>query len=185
MSAGRLHTQVCGSLGLERHAFEHIVSGLVRAGLIDAADATFEKDGKEIAYKRLSATAAGRALAPDATLDFELTAEVSGSGPRAKKRRAKLPKRSMAPVPEEPANVDAELEQALRQWRAAEAKHAGIPAFRIFSDRTLRELAAELPADETELLLIPGLSERKVRKYGGRLLSILHPPPPGSRHRPT
>jgi superfamily II DNA helicase RecQ len=65
------------------------------------------------------------------------------------------------------------VEDALRAWRREEAKRAGVPAFRILTDRTLRAIAARMPADETELLSISGVSARIAEKYGAGILHVL------------
>jgi DNA topoisomerase-3 len=66
------------------------------------------------------------------------------------------------------------VEDKLRQWRLAEAKRRGIPAFRIFSDQTLRAVAASRPATAAELLAIPGLGIGTVEKYGAQIYRLLH-----------
>jgi DNA topoisomerase-3 len=62
----------------------------------------------------------------------------------------------------------------LRQWRLAEAKRRGVPAFRIFSDQALKAVAARRPATAAELLAIPGLGIGTVEKYGAQIYRLLH-----------
>ena len=66
------------------------------------------------------------------------------------------------------------LEAALRNWRLAEAKRRGVPAFRIFSDRALQAMASTRPATAAELLAIPGIGIGTVEKYGAQLYRLLH-----------
>lgn len=54
----------------------------------------------------------------------------------------------------------------LRQWRTNTAKHEKIPAYLIFSDVTLREIARELPQSTDDLLRVKGIGEAKASKYG-------------------
>jgi DNA topoisomerase-3 len=61
----------------------------------------------------------------------------------------------------------------LRNWRLAEAKRRGVPAFRIFSDRTLRAIASNRPMTAGELLSIPGMGITGVEKYGHQIYRIL------------
>jgi DNA topoisomerase-3 len=63
---------------------------------------------------------------------------------------------------------------ALRNWRLAEAKRHGVPAFRIFNDRTLEAMAATRPGTAAELLAIPGIGISTVEKYGAQLYRLLH-----------
>ena len=59
--------------------------------------------------------------------------------------------------------VDEALFQSLRRVRMAEARKAGVPAYAIFSDATLRAMAAARPRTEAEFLAIPGVGEVKLR----------------------
>jgi DNA topoisomerase-3 len=46
--------------GLDRRSFEHLLGGLVRAGLVRVSEESFEKDGKRIEYQRASLTREAR-----------------------------------------------------------------------------------------------------------------------------
>jgi DNA topoisomerase-3 len=59
-ATGKLHRDTFPDGGLERRAFEHILGGLVRAGLVILSEESFEKDGKEITYQRATLTYEGR-----------------------------------------------------------------------------------------------------------------------------
>jgi ATP-dependent DNA helicase RecQ len=61
----------------------------------------------------------------------------------------------------------------LRAWRAATAKEQGVPAYVIFHDATLRQIAAESPASLAELATVSGIGENKLAKYGQQILAIL------------
>ena len=61
---------------------------------------------------------------------------------------------------------DEMLFQALRRLRMAEARKAGVPAYAIFSDATLRAMAALRPRNEMQFLAVPGVGEAKLRKHG-------------------
>jgi ATP-dependent DNA helicase RecQ len=91
---------------------------------------------------------------------------------RAAKATAKAAKpRRAAPIdlPEETVPV---FEQ-LRAWRAAAAKEQGVPAYVIFHDATLRQIATEAPSTLAELSTISGVGETKLAKYGQQILDIL------------
>jgi ATP-dependent DNA helicase RecQ len=62
--------------------------------------------------------------------------------------------------------------EQLRSWRAATAKEQGVPAYVIFHDATLRQIAAEFPASLAELSKVNGVGENKLAKYGEQLLSL-------------
>lgn len=63
--------------------------------------------------------------------------------------------------------------EALRAWRAAAAKEQGVPAYVIFHDATLRELATRHPSSIEELGTVTGVGESKLAKYGDKLLEVL------------
>lgn len=62
------------------------------------------------------------------------------------------------------------LFKVLKTWRKAKADELDMPAFVIFGDKTLRELAQRKPSTADELLQIYGLGEAKIEKFGTELL---------------
>jgi len=65
------------------------------------------------------------------------------------------------------------LFEALRVWRAAEAKNQRIPPYVIFHDAVLRDIAAVRPADLDELAQIKGVGASKLQRYGAAVLRLL------------
>ncbi|WP_405938252.1 DNA helicase RecQ [Streptomyces sp. NBC_00726] len=63
--------------------------------------------------------------------------------------------------------------EALRAWRSAQAKELGLPAYVIFHDATLREIATLRPTTLGELGGISGLGEKKLATYGEGVLEVL------------
>jgi ATP-dependent DNA helicase RecQ len=63
--------------------------------------------------------------------------------------------------------------EALRAWRADAAREQGVPAYVIFHDRTLREIALALPADLDALARVPGVGVAKLERYGDAILQLL------------
>ncbi|MGW5096636.1 DNA helicase RecQ [Streptomyces nodosus] len=63
--------------------------------------------------------------------------------------------------------------EALRSWRAAQAKEQGVPAYVIFHDATLREIATARPTTVAELGTIGGVGEKKLATYGEGVLAVL------------
>lgn len=62
---------------------------------------------------------------------------------------------------------------ALKDWRKTKANELDVPAFVIFGDKTLRELAQMRPTTLDELKNIYGIGEAKVEKFGAEILAIL------------
>jgi len=65
------------------------------------------------------------------------------------------------------------LFEKLREWRAAEARDQGVPAYIIFGDATLRGIAISRPSTRDELGLISGVGEKKLDSYGQGLLEVV------------
>jgi ATP-dependent DNA helicase RecQ len=68
------------------------------------------------------------------------------------------------------------LFEALREARRALAAEAGVPAYVIFHDSTLREIAAARPATLDELGQVSGVGETKLARYGEAMLAALVAP---------
>ncbi len=63
--------------------------------------------------------------------------------------------------------------ERLRTWRAAIAKEHGVPAYVVFHDATLAELARECPSTVDALSRISGVGARKLERYGDDLLAVM------------
>jgi ATP-dependent DNA helicase RecQ len=88
-------------------------------------------------------------------------------------RPAKAPRaRKAGPAASLPADATAAFER-LRAWRAATAKEQGVPAYVIFHDATLREVAMTSPSSLGELSKVSGIGETKLARYGQQLLDAL------------
>jgi ATP-dependent DNA helicase RecQ len=63
--------------------------------------------------------------------------------------------------------------QALREWRKGVAKEHGVPAYTVFHDATLQEIARLLPATLDGLREISGIGATKLERYGEPLLKVV------------
>jgi ATP-dependent DNA helicase RecQ len=63
--------------------------------------------------------------------------------------------------------------EKLRAWRGATAKEQSVPAYVVFHDATLRQIAAVRPATLAELSQVNGVGEAKLAKYGDQVLEVL------------
>ncbi|WP_019936545.1 DNA helicase RecQ [Bordetella sp. FB-8] len=87
-------------------------------------------------------------------------------------KREKTPRggaRGKAPAVDLPAEA-LPLFETLRAWRGEVAKSHGVPAYVIFHDATLREIAMARPATLDELGHISGVGARKLEAYGADIL---------------
>ena len=70
-------------------------------------------------------------------------------------------------------DYDTDLLERLRAQRTALARAEAVPPYCVFTDRTLREMAAHLPVDHTALRQLYGVGDAKVRKYGDIFLTLI------------
>ena len=77
---------------------------------------------------------------------------------------------AVRPVPTELKGEDAELFRRLRVLRAKAARFQGIPAYMVFSDKTLREMAVRRPATMAQLRAVSGVGSAKAERYGRQFL---------------
>jgi ATP-dependent DNA helicase RecQ len=72
-----------------------------------------------------------------------------------------------------PGGVPATLFERLRAWRAETAQTRNVPAYVIFHDATLRDIAIVRPTTLDDLRQITGIGERKLEAYGTEILEIV------------
>lgn len=95
--------------------------------------------------------------------------------PRLRVRRDQTGQGGIAPArvdrTEDMSPPQRECWQRLRQWRADMAKEDGVPAYVIFHDATLAEVARLMPETREELATVPGLGARKLERFAEALLA--------------
>jgi ATP-dependent DNA helicase RecQ len=72
-----------------------------------------------------------------------------------------------------PGQHDADLFERLRQLRRELADRAGVPAYIIFSDRALVEMATRFPQTTEQFLTINGVGEAKRANYGQAFMKVI------------
>lgn len=65
------------------------------------------------------------------------------------------------------------LFEHLRSIRKVLASREGIPPYMVFPDTTLREMATKMPSNKREMLMLSGVGERKLEKYGEDFLGAI------------
>jgi ATP-dependent DNA helicase RecQ len=70
-------------------------------------------------------------------------------------------------------DVDQALFEHLRSLRRAIAEDEGVPAYVIFPDRTLLDMASERPSDLDEMEALHGVGSRKLKAYGDAFLQAI------------
>jgi DNA helicase-2/ATP-dependent DNA helicase PcrA len=81
--------------------------------------------------------------------------------------------RKLGRCPTCPSDLDEELLERLREWRARVAGQQKVPAYVVFTDATLVALAERRPARPPELLAIAGIGPRKLGLYGEAVVALV------------
>ncbi|MEZ5141397.1 MAG: ATP-dependent DNA helicase UvrD2 [Acidimicrobiales bacterium] len=100
----------------------------------------------------------------------------SGTGgreARADARSAARRRERQGRAAAELAPADQPLFEALKTWRAGAAKAAAVPAYVIFHDATLAEIATARPTCADDLLTVSGVGPVKVGRYGAAVLEVV------------
>jgi superfamily II DNA helicase RecQ len=162
-TTGQLHRALFES-ELGRNDFEDLLGALVRGAHVLLRQDAFEKDGKRIEFKRVHLTPRGRSASDldGAWIAEQPKGKAVGRGPRRKKAEAQ-PTHTAPP----------ELVDALRSMRMTHARSRRIPAYCIFNDATLLNIAAALPRDEGQLLAVKGVGPGIVGSYGREILDAV------------
>ncbi|GAB3208548.1 DNA helicase RecQ [Nocardia tengchongensis] len=92
---------------------------------------------------------------------------------RAKAGRTAKPAKASRLAAGDLSKSDTDLFEKLRAWRAATAKEQGVPAYVVFHDATLRDIATRKPASLSDLAGISGIGENKRAKYGEGVLEVI------------
>ena len=61
----------------------------------------------------------------------------------------------------------------LKEWRRKRAQADGVPAYVVFHDRTLGDIAARKPRDWADLAGIAGIGPTKLERYGDEVLAVV------------
>ncbi len=68
------------------------------------------------------------------------------------------------------------LFERLRWWRMETARTHNVPAYVIFHDATLREIARAMPASLEDLRQVSGVGEKKLESYGSEIIRLISEP---------
>jgi ATP-dependent DNA helicase RecQ len=180
-AAGTLQRSLELAGRISRSEYDALLEAMVRTRLIEIEEAEFEKNGEVIRFRKVRLTAAGldvRAATPLPLLLADGVVKEFGArgAVRAKSARAAAAKPAMLAASNSAAvklNIEQEaLAARLKEWRAAEAKRLGVPAYVVLHDRALAALAQARPANARQLLEIDGIGPAKVEKFGEAILGI-------------
>jgi len=112
-------------------------------------------------------------LQPAAAEVLRGESEIWLARPRAQApKRKKAPPRSLALDGNDTygLEIDEDLFERLRELRRSLAADQNVPAYVVFSDRSLADMAARKPQTPEEMLAVHGVGEAKLAKYGAIFL---------------
>ncbi len=90
--------------------------------------------------------------------------------PAKKKREAAKPK---GYVESDLSTTEQSIFDKLRWWRVETARKHNVPAYVIFHDATMREIAKIKPASLGELRNVSGVGEKKLETYGEEIVALI------------
>ncbi len=145
----------------DRNGLRNVADGLVEKGLL-------RREAGQ--YATIGVTAAGREWLrsrDSLTLELRMEEATERSG-----RRSKQPA-------SHPVAHDTGLFEELRALRRRLADEQGVPAFVVFGDATLRELASAKPMSGAAMLRVSGVGPAKLERYGDKFLEVIRKYPDG------
>ncbi len=95
------------------------------------------------------------------------------AAPKPGKAKRGSPRGSRPALPEGPVDGEEALYRELKGLRKQLADAKGVPAYVIFSDATLQQMARFQPATEAEFLALSGVGPKKLQQYGETFLRLL------------
>ena len=90
-----------------------------------------------------------------------------------KARRAASGKAPKGYVENELSGLDQVIFDKLRWWRVETARKHNVPAYVIFHDATMREIAKARPASLDDLRGVSGVGEKKLETYGAEIVGLI------------
>jgi ATP-dependent DNA helicase RecQ len=121
----------------------------------------------------LSLTEAGTRVMRDAQAEVSLAWPESLPTRAARVTRAPVAGPAVVPSPASETSADPGLAALLRSWRRARAARDGVPAYVVFSDKTLEFIASMRPRNLEELLAVPGIGPARGSRYGDDILGAV------------
>jgi DNA helicase-2/ATP-dependent DNA helicase PcrA len=152
----------------------------VTAGIVPHRLADDVEEERRVLHVGITRARRSALVLTDASRPSRFLDELTGTAPRVPEsvdRAAARPQPSgprtppSAPRDTSPEAVAAEA--ALRQWRLQRAKRDGVPAYVVFHDATLVEIAARRPSTLAGLRSIPGIGPTKLERYGDDVIAVL------------
>jgi ATP-dependent DNA helicase RecQ len=166
---GRLFEET--AIGGKRGAFDALLDGLARAGLVRLSTETFTNaEGRNVTWRKAALTPEGRSAMASGKLGVLLAEDPAGAGSAVRQIKREREREQNADLSFTPAQE--ELESRLRAWRKGQAEEAGKPACFVMSDAVLRAVVTAAPVTISQLLSVSGIGPRKAELYGPAICAL-------------
>ena len=153
---GAVHYKSYGVLaGTNKNLLRRLIEQLVLEGYLRVGDYQVLKLGDISGLKN-----------PEASVSIKITDE-----DKQPEKAAKTKKKAKSV--ETLTSSGYKLFERLKKLRLEIAREESMPPYIIFSDKTLIDMAAKMPASKPEMLDVSGVGENKFAKYGERFLEVI------------
>jgi ATP-dependent DNA helicase RecQ len=172
---GRLFEET--AIGGKRGAFDALLDGLARAGLVTLTTETFTNaEGRDVTWRKVALTPEGRSLMFSGKMGVLLAEGPAGPATTARQikrvRERERGQRRELEMEIEFTPAQEDLEIRLRAWRKEQAEQAKMPAFMVLPDAVLRAVVTAAPATIPQLLRVSGIGPRKADLYGAAICAL-------------
>ena len=153
---GAVHYKSYGVLaGTNKNLLRRLIEQMVLEGYLRVGDYQVLKLGDISGLKN-----------PEASVSIKITDE-----DKQPEKAAKTKKKAKSV--ETLTSSGYKLFERLKKLRLEIAREESMPPYIIFSDKTLIDMAAKMPASKPEMLDVSGVGENKFAKYGERFLEVI------------
>jgi ATP-dependent DNA helicase RecQ len=124
-------------------------------------------------FSTLELTESARAVLRGEVSLFLRQVSASSSGKRVGRKVTGTPGTRIRRTPLSMDDEEMARFEALKDWRSAVAKEHNVPAYIVFNDATLAEMAKEMPETLADLSGIGGVGAKKLAAYGREILRVI------------
>ncbi|MBX9768054.1 MAG: ATP-dependent DNA helicase, partial [Bdellovibrionales bacterium] len=176
IASGRLFQALIDSnIRVSRGDFEKILKIMEQSGWIESHETSFEKDGKEINYRKIAIKQSAGTISQSDIETLEIVGFPTPASPGKRKkspRRSKKRSRAGNTVPSN-TGMSPRLFEPLRAWRLGQAREKKVPAFRILTDKALYAICEKAPQTLDELEEISIINRKALAQYGEEILHVV------------
>jgi ATP-dependent DNA helicase RecQ len=150
-----------------------VIRALVRCGCLVETEVTRTIRGYDRTYRVLNLSELGARVMRRQEEDFQMVFPEVGTAARTR-TLSKAPRRGAVRTADVPLDgMDRAVFDKLRELRAALADAEHVPAYRMGSNRLLREIASARPSNRAAMMEMNGMGEKMWDLVGGKFLEVV------------